>query len=102
MGPRVVVLGAGISGLSSAVCVQQACPQAQVELVSEHFSPDTTSDGSAGFWEPYLLGGENADLTMRVCETTYRYMFDLAQSPIASVVKAQKLSGYHFYRGIDA
>ncbi|GFN95185.1 D-aspartate oxidase [Plakobranchus ocellatus] len=64
MGPRVLVLGAGVSGLSSAVCVQQACPEAQVQLVSEHFSPDTTSDGSAGFWGPYLIGETDALLAL--------------------------------------
>ncbi|GFR99990.1 D-amino acid oxidase, partial [Elysia marginata] len=62
--PRILVLGAGINGLSSAVCVQQACPLAQVQLVAEHFSPDTTSDGAGGSWGPYLLGDTDPELIL--------------------------------------
>ncbi|KAK3794629.1 hypothetical protein RRG08_003775 [Elysia crispata] len=100
MAPRIVVLGAGINGLSSAVCVQQACPLAQIQVVAEHFSPDTTGDGSAGFWTPYLLGGDNVERSMNLCEVTYRHMMQLARSPLAGQIKIQKLSGYNLYCGL--
>ncbi|RUS84252.1 hypothetical protein EGW08_008004 [Elysia chlorotica] len=100
MSPRIVVLGAGINGLSSAVCVQQACPLAQVQLVSEHYSPDTTGDGSAGLWLPYLLGKEDAERSLRVCVATYRHLMELASSPQAGLIKVQKLSGYDLYTGM--
>lgn len=100
MAPRILVLGAGVNGLSSAVCIQQACPLAQVQLMAEHFSPETTSDGSAGFWLPYLLGKENLDRSLQMCEVTYRYMTQLARSPLAGEIKTQILSGYHLYSGV--
>ncbi|GFS08352.1 D-aspartate oxidase [Elysia marginata] len=102
MAPRILVLGAGINGLSSAVCVQQACPLAQVQLVAEHFSPDTTSDGAGGSWGPYLLGDTDQELILRLSEITYNHLLRLANSSLAGVVKAQKISGYHLYRNLPA
>jgi glycine/D-amino acid oxidase-like deaminating enzyme len=52
---HVAVIGAGIVGLSTAVLAQEAIPGVCVTLISEHFSPDTTGDGSAGLWMPYCL-----------------------------------------------
>lgn len=45
---RVVVVGAGVVGLSTAVCIAEALPFCSVTVVAEKFSPDTTSDGAAG------------------------------------------------------
>ncbi|KAK3794631.1 hypothetical protein RRG08_003777 [Elysia crispata] len=97
MAPRIVILGAGINGLSSAVCVQQACPLAQVQLVAEHFSPDTTGDGSAGFWAPHLMSDKSADMVKRVSAVTYEHLVKLAYSPLAGLLKIQMLSGYCLY-----
>lgn len=94
MAPRILVLGAGINGLSSAVCIQQACPLAQVQLVAEHFSPDTTSDGSAGFWQPHLASKRSEDQVRNLSEKTYEHLVKLAYSPLAGLLKIQTLSGY--------
>lgn len=52
---KVLVIGAGVCGLTSAVQIAEFYPNdVQVTLVSEKFSPDTTGDGSAGLWSPYL------------------------------------------------
>uniref|UniRef100_A0A673BNM2 D-aspartate oxidase n=1 Tax=Sphaeramia orbicularis TaxID=375764 RepID=A0A673BNM2_9TELE len=45
---RVVVVGAGVIGFSTAVCVAEALPFCSVTVLAEKFSPDTTSDGAAG------------------------------------------------------
>lgn len=45
---RVVVVGAGVVGLSTAVCVAETLPSCSVTLLAEKFSPDNTSDGAAG------------------------------------------------------
>jgi hypothetical protein len=44
--PRVVVVGAGISGLSSALCIKESHPELPITVVSEKFTPYTTSDCS--------------------------------------------------------
>uniref|UniRef100_A0A8C3G911 D-aspartate oxidase n=1 Tax=Cyclopterus lumpus TaxID=8103 RepID=A0A8C3G911_CYCLU len=54
---RVVVVGAGVVGLSSAVCVAEALPFCSVTLLAEKFSPHTTSDGAAGILFPAEFPG---------------------------------------------
>ena len=62
---RVCVIGAGIIGLSSAVLIQSkladAGVAAEVTLMAETFSPETTSDKSGGIWEPFLINYEQRD-----------------------------------------
>lgn len=57
---RVCVLGGGINGFSCAVCTLEHFKikgaNIEVIVISEKFTPDTTGDGSAGLWGPYLLG----------------------------------------------
>ena len=54
---RVCVIGAGVIGLSAAYRLQDALPNVDITIVSDEFSPNTTGDGSAGFWRPYLVTG---------------------------------------------
>ncbi|XP_012943189.1 D-aspartate oxidase [Aplysia californica] len=96
--PRtVVVLGAGVSGLSCAVSIKEACPEVEVELVSETFSPHTTGDGSAGFWIPYILGDTSISLIRETCKATYDYLIDLAFDAQGPAVGVQQISGYTLF-----
>ena len=47
---NVAIIGAGICGVSTAICLQEADPSLQLTIVAEKFSPDLTSDGAAGLW----------------------------------------------------
>lgn len=55
---KIIVIGAGVNGLSSAVKIAELYFRQSVEvtLVSEDVSPNTTGDISAGLWGPYLIG----------------------------------------------
>lgn len=55
---KIIVIGAGVNGLSSAVKIAEFYfrQSVQVTLVSEDVSPNTTGDVSAGLWGPYLIG----------------------------------------------
>ena len=61
--PTVCVIGAGIIGLSSAVCIQDKIPGIKVKIIAKDFSPNTTSDGSSGFWMPYLVNPKQSAKT---------------------------------------
>lgn len=54
-GRKVAIIGAGICGISSAICLQKADPSLDITLISEKFSPNLTSNGAAGFWDPVFL-----------------------------------------------
>ncbi|XP_067679177.1 D-amino-acid oxidase-like [Haliotis asinina] len=91
---RVCVIGAGVNGMASAVCVQRQCPNVDVTLVADVFSPKTTSDVSGGFWEPYCLGDTPKDLIKKWSSVTWDYLLSLYNSPVAGRVGCQLLSGY--------
>ena len=52
---KLCVVGAGIIGISSAVRLKKAFPNAELKIISEYFSPHTTSDASGGFLQHHLL-----------------------------------------------
>lgn len=58
---RVAIVGAGVIGVTSALAVKNAFPCYDVKIFADAFSPDTTGDGSAGLWSPYLLGDTPID-----------------------------------------
>ena len=68
---RVCVVGAGVIGLSTAYRLQDASLDVDVTIVSEEFSPNTTGDGSAGFWRPFLLSGVPDELVRYVVRTLH-------------------------------
>lgn len=51
---HVVVIGAGIIGLSAAFRLKQLIPGLEVTVVADRFTPDTTSDVAIGLWKPHL------------------------------------------------
>lgn len=63
---KIVIVGAGVVGLSCAVKITEHLKNdgIQVYLLSEKFSPNTTGDGSAGLWSPYLIGDTAPDKIM--------------------------------------
>lgn len=60
---RIAILGGGINGFSCALRIQRHFQNVdlkeavEITVISEAFSPNTTGDGSAGLWGPYLLAG---------------------------------------------
>ena len=48
MAASVAVVGAGVCGLSMAVCILQRDPTVRVTVIADKFSPDTCTDGAAG------------------------------------------------------
>jgi len=58
---KVAVIGAGVIGLSTALRLQEEIPGLQVSVIAEKFSPETTSDGAAGIWGPFLCGETSDD-----------------------------------------
>ena len=53
MAASVAVVGAGVCGLSTAVCILQRDPTVRVTVIADKFSPDTCTDGAAGVIMPF-------------------------------------------------
>ena len=52
----VVVIGGGIIGLSTALCILERDPTVKVTIIADKLTPHTTSDGAAGLIMPFVLG----------------------------------------------
>ncbi|KAL6265480.1 hypothetical protein P5V15_002276 [Pogonomyrmex californicus] len=74
---RVAVVGAGVIGVTSAFAVKSAFPSYEVKIFADAFSPDTTGDGSAGLWGPYLLSDTPAEDIIRWADNTHRWFEQL-------------------------
>ena len=59
---RICIIGGGIIGVSTGVALLQRFRDVQVNIVTERTTPDTTADGAAGIWGPYLLKGTKEEL----------------------------------------
>ena len=53
---RIVIAGGGIIGLTTGLYLLERNAGHEVTIVTAVTSPDTTADGAAGIWGPYLLG----------------------------------------------
>ncbi|XP_032356767.1 D-aspartate oxidase isoform X1 [Etheostoma spectabile] len=99
---RVVVVGAGVIGFSTAVCIAEALPFCSVTLLAEKFSPDTTSDGAAGI----LFAAEFPDIPLERQKRWFKYSFDhllaIAQSKHSPEAGVMLSSGWQLFRDIPA
>lgn len=97
---KVAIIGAGIMGACVGYRLLQERPDIQLTIMAKEFSPHTTSDGAAGFWEPYLPGDTPAEKIWRQSKETYEYCMDVLktnpQSPHLglSLVHGYRLSQY--------
>ncbi|GAB6022028.1 hypothetical protein CHUAL_006178 [Chamberlinius hualienensis] len=92
---RVAVVGGGVIGISSALAVVQRVPNLSLTVIAESFSPDTTGDGAAGLWMPYLLGKGLKQLTSEWAKQTFSFLQDLFLSDAEST-GISLVTGYAF------
>jgi hypothetical protein len=92
----ITIIGAGIIGLTTACTLLKEYSlneDFQLVIISETFSPETTGDISAGYWEPY--GFESLDeRTLRWAGHTYEIFMSEFFSDKAARAGIMKMSGY--------
>lgn len=81
---RVAIVGAGVIGVTSAFAVKNAFPSYDVKIFADAFSPDTTGDGSAGLWGPFLLGDTPVDNIIRWAGCTHEWFEQLWKAGLSS------------------
>ncbi|XP_052893055.1 D-aspartate oxidase-like [Anopheles moucheti] len=74
---QFVILGGGINGLSCAMRLSNEFPCSTIQLISDNFSPNTTSDVAAGLWGPYVLGKTSIIDCRRWAQATHDYFLQL-------------------------
>ncbi|XP_070555453.1 D-aspartate oxidase-like [Ptychodera flava] len=95
MARNIAVIGAGVIGLASAVNILEEIPNVTVTVLADKFSPNTTSDGAAGFWEPHAAADTPEHLQRHWGEVTFRHLEALCRTEESSVAGVTTLSAYH-------
>ncbi|XP_050965558.1 D-amino-acid oxidase-like isoform X1 [Labeo rohita] len=94
---RVCIIGAGVIGLSTAQSIYQhfhgRVTPLTIEVYADVFTPLTTSDGAAGFWQPYLYDKGNVQET-KWNKETFDYLLSCLSSPDSVKMGVFLQSGY--------
>ena len=80
-------------GVTTAVRLLELYPDSKITIFTDQFSPNTTSDVSAGFWKPYCLDDDESLIRKWGKETYYRMIND-ALSEDAYKLGVQILPAY--------
>ncbi|NP_001028912.1 D-amino-acid oxidase, tandem duplicate 1 [Danio rerio] len=95
---KVCIIGAGVIGLSTAQSIYQhfhsRVSPLTIEVYADIFTPLTTSDGAAGFWQPYLYDNGNVKETQWNKET-FDYLLSFLNSPDSIKMGIFLESGYN-------
>lgn len=87
MSKNILVIGAGISGLSSALLL--TAKGFNVTIVSKAFSPNITSNRAAAFWFPYHIRNDKRGINW--CNTSYNYYKELMTDDSTGISMKQLL-----------
>uniref|UniRef100_A0A8C4M6K7 D-amino-acid oxidase n=1 Tax=Equus asinus asinus TaxID=83772 RepID=A0A8C4M6K7_EQUAS len=97
---RVVVIGAGVIGLSTALCIhdryQPVLQSLDVRVYADRFTPLTNTDVAAGLWQPYLSNPSNPQET-HWNQQTFDYLLSHLHSPNAADMGLALISGYNLF-----
>ncbi|XP_058137501.1 D-amino-acid oxidase isoform X2 [Dasypus novemcinctus] len=98
---RVVVIGAGVIGLSTALCIHERyhaiLQPLDVTVYADRFTPFTCTDVAAGLWQPYLSDPKDPQ-EMGWIQQTFDYLLSHIHSPDADKMGLALVSGYNLFR----
>jgi len=97
-GPDVLVVGAGVSGLTTAICLAETGPS--VEIRADRPPQDTTSAVAGAIWGPHLVEtGERAARWRRATLAVFR---ELATGAAGREAGVRIVNGSQVFRGSPA
>ncbi|XP_056422296.1 D-aspartate oxidase isoform X1 [Hyla sarda] len=95
---KVAVIGGGLVGLSTALCITESLPQCTITVISEEFSPNTTSDVAAGCLIPHSYPDTSLDQQKSWFKETFDYLFKIANSSEAGEAGIHLISGWQIFK----
>lgn len=97
---RIAVVGAGVIGLSTAACVSQLVPRCSVTVISDRFTPDTTSNVAAGILIPPTYPDTPVPTQKRWFRETFQHLSEIARSAEAAEAGVHLVSGWQIFRTV--
>ncbi|XP_007892165.1 D-aspartate oxidase isoform X2 [Callorhinchus milii] len=95
---RIAVIGAGVVGLSTAVCIVESIPNCSVTVIAEKFTPNTTSDIAAGILSPHFSPETPIHCQKRWFGDTFAHVLSIGQSADAPIIGVEFLSGWEIFK----
>ena len=95
-GRRIAIIGAGVVGLSAALCIKNSLFSSEVVLLADQFSPNTTSDNAGAMISPPKVGLA-VDLnpsSMKWFNDSYEHFRSIGCSPDAVEAGVMLTFGY--------
>jgi len=86
MGKNIAIVGAGISGMSTAYLLGEKGHK--ITIFAKAFSPNITSNKAAAFWFPYHIRNDKRGINW--CRETYDFYLEMAKRPETGI-SVQKL-----------
>ncbi|XP_014679777.1 PREDICTED: D-aspartate oxidase-like [Priapulus caudatus] len=93
---KVLVVGAGVVGLSTAVCIQQTLPDVAVTIIADKFTDETTSHVAAGIFRPGGMPSELKHTYRQWYKDSFDFFNKLVHSTEAVNAGTSQLSYYFF------
>ncbi|KAK7808504.1 hypothetical protein U0070_003141, partial [Myodes glareolus] len=97
---RIAVVGAGVIGLSTAVCISQVVPGCSITVISDKFSPDTTSNVAAGILIPHTYPDTPVPTQKQWFTETFQHLSAIATSAEAVDAGVHLVSGWQVFRSV--
>ncbi|XP_010341202.1 D-amino-acid oxidase isoform X2 [Saimiri boliviensis] len=100
---HVVVIGAGVIGLSTALCIHEryhsVLQPLDIKVYADRFTPLTTTDVAAGLWQPYVCDSSNPQ-EAEWNQQTFDYLLSHIHSPNAEKMGLFLISGYNLFHKV--
>ncbi|KAF7253405.1 D-aspartate oxidase [Varanus komodoensis] len=97
---RIAVVGAGLIGLSTAVCIAESISNCSVTVVADKFTPNTTSDVAAGMLIPHAHPGTPVHQQKQWFRETFDHLSVICNSSEASEAGIHLVSGWQIFKTI--
>uniref|UniRef100_A0A4X1V9S1 D-aspartate oxidase n=1 Tax=Sus scrofa TaxID=9823 RepID=A0A4X1V9S1_PIG len=95
---RIAVVGAGVMGLSTAVCIFKLVPGCSITVISDKFTPETTSDVAAGMLIPPVYPDTPIHKQKQWFKDTFDHLFAIANSAEAKDAGVLLVSGWQIFQ----
>ncbi|XP_006879103.1 PREDICTED: D-aspartate oxidase [Elephantulus edwardii] len=97
---RVAVVGAGVIGLSTALCISKLVPQSSITVISDKFTPNTTSDVAAGMLIPHTYADASIHKQKQWFRETFEHLLEIANSSEAGDAGVHLVSGWQIFQNL--
>ncbi|XP_041509981.1 D-aspartate oxidase [Microtus oregoni] len=97
---RIAVVGAGVIGLSTAVCISQMVPGCSITVLSDKFSPDTTSNVAAGILIPHTYPDTPVPTQKQWFTETFQHLSTIAKTAEAADAGVHLVSGWQVFQSV--